>query len=182
MAPGRSAPMGGRFARWNGQERAPNREPSQGSTDEVRTSLSRVRCRLPRKGRSCSRALLLFRTSRGRTRVTSDWPAAPDGTGLTLMTRSEVVGDGFLSGGRGPATWAGWRTRFVHRAASPWARIQPVVPPRWMREHTPSRSAPRALTSTTHHAQAASWRETRRRVWAALTLLRRGIPLTLRLG
>ena len=43
MAPGRSAPMGGRFARWNGQERAPNREPSQGSTDEVRTSLSRVR-------------------------------------------------------------------------------------------------------------------------------------------
>ena len=55
MAPGRSAPMGGRFARWNGQERAPNREPSQGSTGEVRTSLSRVRCRLPRKGRSCSR-------------------------------------------------------------------------------------------------------------------------------
>ena len=43
MAPGRSAPMGGRFARWNGQERAPNREPSQGSTDDVRTSLSRVR-------------------------------------------------------------------------------------------------------------------------------------------
>ena len=43
MAPGRSAPMGGRFPRWNGQERAPNREPSQGSTDEVRTSLSRVR-------------------------------------------------------------------------------------------------------------------------------------------
>lgn len=40
---GRSVPMGGRFARWNGQERAPNREPSQGSTDEVRTSLSRVR-------------------------------------------------------------------------------------------------------------------------------------------
>jgi hypothetical protein len=45
VAPGRSAPMGGRFARWNGQERAPNREPSQGSTDEVRTSLSRVRYR-----------------------------------------------------------------------------------------------------------------------------------------
>jgi hypothetical protein len=44
----RSAPMGGRFARWNGQERAPNREPSQGSTDEVRTSLSRVRPRLMR--------------------------------------------------------------------------------------------------------------------------------------
>jgi hypothetical protein len=43
VAPGRSARMGGRFARWNGQERAPNREPSQGSTDEVRTSLSRVR-------------------------------------------------------------------------------------------------------------------------------------------
>jgi len=43
VAPGRSAPMGGRFARWNGQEQAPNREPSQGSTDEVRTSLSRVR-------------------------------------------------------------------------------------------------------------------------------------------
>jgi hypothetical protein len=43
VAPGRSAPMGGRFARWNGQERAPNREPSQGSTDEMRTSLSRVR-------------------------------------------------------------------------------------------------------------------------------------------
>jgi hypothetical protein len=47
VAPGRSAPIGGRFARWYGQERAPNREPSQGSTDEVRTSLSRVRFQKP---------------------------------------------------------------------------------------------------------------------------------------
>jgi hypothetical protein len=40
VAPGRSAPMGGRLARWNDQERTPNREPSQGSTEELRTSLS----------------------------------------------------------------------------------------------------------------------------------------------
>jgi len=51
VAPGRSAPLGGRFATWNGQERAPNREPSQGSTDEVRTSLSRVRSNRSAGGR-----------------------------------------------------------------------------------------------------------------------------------
>ena len=96
-------------------------------------------CRLPRKGVDlAAAALLLFpdhpRPHPGHHQIGQLHQVEP---GLTLMTRSELVGDGFLSGGRGPATWAGWRTRFAHRTATPWARIQPVVLPRWMREHTP---------------------------------------------